>query len=206
MTLLVDRSYGANESAYDTGISNGLTKWNVTPTTVWFDEDTYNYSVNDVHIKTEDLDWLGTSFRAATFLYDYHNLSDAHYCSLGDCDDPDGLAAHQPQRWWYAYVKLDTTGTARFLSYPPDTQAAVIAQELGHVLGLDDRPPNDNCSPAPSIMDSKCIQFHGVRDPQPIDTCMVNHAGWPVSPLMYGDAFDSQGTSLAYWTCSGGVP
>jgi hypothetical protein len=51
-------------------------------------------------------------------------------------------------------------------------------------------------------MDAYC--FFGpaaVRDPKPLDTCSVNHAGYPVLPMMYGDSFDADSQSLAYRTC-----
>lgn len=187
MSLKADRSGGALDSSYTAAINGGIAKWNPTPTTIFYQVFPYDYRVNDVHIKATDI--VGGEFPGVTEFYDYHFL-DHPGCTSGDCNDSDGIAAHQPQRWWYQIMYLDA-------SYPgirdlsPALQETVVGQELGHGLGLGDR--NQGCTYS-SIMDSSC----GVEDVTARDTCTINHRAFPV---MYGDAVDSSGQDLTNRTC-----
>jgi hypothetical protein len=50
-------------------------------------------------------------------------------------------------------------------------------------------------------MSSDCIHNAGLDGPTSLDVCHVNHAGYPVLPMMYGDSFTAGGQSLAYGSC-----
>lgn len=207
MTLSVDKSGGAESGEYATAVNAGAADWNDERTAIFFAQVPFD-GVNDVHFKTADTAGLGDERAAAiTRLYNYHQ----NYCSAGDCNDPDGNAAHQPQRWWYAYVYLDAGGAVnRFLSLTPAQRATTVAHELGHALGLDDywdyfdydnngvvQEPRPCSSSYPTIMNFNC---GFLEHPLDLDECMVNHAYF-FPPLMYGDSVDSNMNSYAYVGC-----
>lgn len=181
MNVTVDRSLGAEATAYDWGILGGLPRWSNTPSTLYYQLFTGYDWVRDIHIKTADLP--PTVGVATVSFYDYHNEE----CILGDCSDDDQIASHQPQRWWTTIIRLDSAGSTRFLDEAADIQPTIIAHEVGHTLGLNDIY---GCGIV-TLMDVDCAYGPPyVRDPQSRDICSINHGGWPVLPLMYGDAWD----------------
>jgi hypothetical protein len=183
MSVLVDRVGTAEQAQYSAGIQAGLSKWNSTPTTIFFSEVAYNYSANDVHIKADNLG--DPDVLAEIEYFDYHNRG-SNICNLGDCNDPDGIAGHQPQRWWYAYIYINTG--SEYPGFSVDQQGATIAHELGHALGLAHAAAP--CTVYSLMNVHACRVQLGVTAPTEVDICQVNHAGYPVLPLMYGDAWD----------------
>ncbi len=203
MTVQGDRSAGAQNSAYTNAISGGYDKWYDTDTTIAFDPSPFDWEANDVHFKTADMSTEWPPRYALTELFDYHHS----YCPpTTGCNDPDGLPEHQPTNWWYATITLNTNGP-RFLDLNADQEQAIVAHELGHVLGTDDY--FRGCDyPAITIMDVECIlsppiPLAPVYDPTNVDVCQANHVAWPWGPSRYGDAVRSDMSPLYYAGCEG---
>jgi hypothetical protein len=176
---IVTTGENAVPSSLHDDIGRALDRWTATDTTLYYslvadDPD------NDVRVKEYDVPGAGL---ARTVMADYHGtLCPTGLYDWADCDDPDGNAAHQPERWWYSYIRLD-----------PDfddwngNKDGVIAHELGHAIGLAHYPTPQSgrgggCSPD-SIMDYDCLDDNYVL-PKAVDECAANHAS---GPLMYGD-------------------
>ncbi len=177
MSLTADVHF--NDAPLAAYVSGGRDKWNAEDTTVFFDLRGDQNSAYDVHFKSSD---LPSGLFGLTHWADYHNNN----CGdAADCHDPDGIPAHQPERWWYVYIELDKNEMNLRLN-TLDKRTAIVAHEMGHALGLAHHP-NSNCEGGPgaaTIMYVPCIQSGIYTTPQNPDTCELNHAS---SPLMYGD-------------------
>jgi hypothetical protein len=175
MTLTADVHWttSAQMSAY-TSIARD--RWNAADSTVFFDlrgDMNANY---DVHFK---LATLPPGLIAQTTQGDFHNNN----CpNEANCNDPDGIPSHQPQRWWFAYIQTDSAQLQTSFSNI-DKRSGLQAHEMGHALGLAHHP---NCEGGPGVltlMYVPCIQA-GVTTPQAADLCEINHNS---SPLLYGN-------------------
>lgn len=174
MTLWADNHFTDSEvSSWVTGAKND---WNATDTTLFIDLRSDQNTAYDIHFK---MSTLPNGVFAQVSWGDYHNNG----CTAGDCNDPDGIAAHQPQRWWYTYVQMDKAQIKAALpTYAK--RKALISNEIGHTFGLAHHPQCDGGPHTLTIMDFNCITNGEVEVPQPADMCELNHDS---SPLLYGN-------------------
>jgi hypothetical protein len=183
-----------NNTSYSSEVTEALSKWNNTQTTLWYNLVGLNF-YNDVHFKIE-----GTPTFPNAVAWD--NVYNDSYL---DCDrDPsmnppqtqlrhncEPPAPRQPERWFYERIWIND---AEFTDMGA-LKSVVLAHEMGHGLGLAEYEFYDfggiryQC-PIQTIMDTTCVIGNFVTSPTNTDVCSVNHVGYPIQappPLMYGN-------------------
>jgi hypothetical protein len=186
MTASIDP---AINPAFHQIIDRALDSWSESNTTLYYNRIAPNPE-NDLQFLQGDLPGAGLGL---TVVENYHH----QLCPLGsnDCEDTvenPPPSAHQPEKWWYAYVVLDPS------IWNSSLKEGIISHEMGHVVGLAHQPiaypppeqlrdgicdtqPPFSPNP-PSIEDYDCVDAGAIK-PKQVDECGVNH----VEPLLYGD-------------------
>ncbi len=186
MTLTMDRTVpSALATKWNAPITNARDAWNdpaTAPNTVYFLE-VAPHAENDIRITVgnwED-DFLGGSYMRD----EARHLCDESGPGVGDCD-----ASHsRPNTWWYAFIDLNEDNhVERFgAAELPDQRQTTAAHELAHVLGLahdgltlggdkDGYCGEPGRAIPETITDDDCNDDFSTKDPQPWDSCGVNHA------------------------------
>lgn len=164
-------------------VQRSVDRWNQTDTTLYYSLIADN-GANDLRFKEYDLPYPALS---QTVVANFHGVQcpTANFIAF-DCEDTNENpppSSHQPERWWYSYIRLDPEFT-----YYSGNKDGVVAHEMGHAVGLAHYPTPESgsdgvcASPHQSIMDDDCASGPRYVQPKPVDQCA--HA---VSPLMYGD-------------------
>lgn len=166
------------------GITQALSAWNITPTTVFFQHMPDNSFFYDVNIRVEDVIPGHETSIGTVLLYDQsYTLCNPAPSSELEC--PGG-------RWYYAWVILgDDESTGPFGTTA--AKKAAVGHELGHVLALKHESVGNVCgmdtwrdpiydafTVPQSIMSYHCIAPTaiggiGLTDPTAWDVCGVNH-------------------------------